>query len=262
MSRGISLHIGVNRVAPEHYAGWSGPLNACEYDANAMEALATEQGFTPTKLLTTDATRDAVLAGIRHAADKLTSKDVFFLTYSGHGGQIIDKNEDEIDGFDETWCLFDGELIDDELYREWSRFEEGTRIVVLSDSCHSGTVAKAAVPPPRGAKVMPIDLVRTVHEQNSSLYDPILAQPAVPLEEIRARLVLISGCQDNQYSMDGPYNGAFTWALLRAWNDGTFKGNYRTLHSAVQAALPETQSPNLFSLGDAASLLSQRAFTI
>ena len=32
---GLSLHVGLNAVDPAHYAGWSGPLNACEADATA-----------------------------------------------------------------------------------------------------------------------------------------------------------------------------------------------------------------------------------
>ena len=39
--RGLSLHIGLNSVNPKHYAGWSGDLMACEFDAEDMAALAT-----------------------------------------------------------------------------------------------------------------------------------------------------------------------------------------------------------------------------
>src|SRR5215467_8561878 len=56
-------------------------------------------------------------ADIKAAAAKLKRNDIFFLTYSGHGGQVPNTGRDlEPDGFDETWCLYDGELIDDELY--------------------------------------------------------------------------------------------------------------------------------------------------
>lgn len=44
------------------------------------------------------------------------------LSYSGHGGQLPDLNGDESDGRDETWCFFDGELVDDELYNSFSQF--------------------------------------------------------------------------------------------------------------------------------------------
>ena len=39
-SKGLSLHIGINEVSVAHYAGWTGPLAACEFDANDMAAIA------------------------------------------------------------------------------------------------------------------------------------------------------------------------------------------------------------------------------
>ena len=76
-------------------------------------------------LLTKAATRAKVLAGIRAAARRLKKGDLFLLTYSGHGGQVPDVTGEEADSRDETWCLFDGELIDDELYFALSRFAAG-----------------------------------------------------------------------------------------------------------------------------------------
>ena len=37
-ARAMSLHIGLNAVDPKHYGGWSGPLAACEFDANDLAA--------------------------------------------------------------------------------------------------------------------------------------------------------------------------------------------------------------------------------
>ena len=36
-----------------------------------------------------------------------------------------DTSGEEVDRQDETWCLWDGQLIDDELYLELSRFAAG-----------------------------------------------------------------------------------------------------------------------------------------
>jgi metacaspase-1 len=74
MAKGVSLHLGLNSVDPHKYEGWSGPLNACEADANDMADLAQNQGYASTKLLTKKATRGAVLKGItrtRHASSRL-----------------------------------------------------------------------------------------------------------------------------------------------------------------------------------------------
>ena len=144
----MSVHIGLNSVSPVHYSGWSGELAACEFDANDMAAIAKASGMKSTVLLTRKGTRANALAAIRAASKQLKAGDLFFLTYSGHGGQVPDVTGEEADKKDETWCLYDGELIDDELYLELSRFAEGVRVLVLSDSCHSGTVTRAPLPEP------------------------------------------------------------------------------------------------------------------
>ena len=75
-------------------------------------------------------------------------------------------------------------------------------------------------------------------------------------------MILISGCQDNQTSLDGAHNGAFTEQLLKVWSAGTFKGDYVKFHGEITAGLPSSQSPNLFPLGAAATFLTQRPFTV
>lgn len=261
MTKGISLHIGLNLVDPAHYDGWSGPLNACEYDAHAMATICSKQGFEPRKLITKDATRDAVLGQLDALAAALDGGDTLVISYSGHGGQLPDENKDEDDGLDETWCLFDGQLVDDELYRAWAKFEAGVRIVVFSDSCHSGTVVKnlllsrglseqaiaGAAPAAPVYRAMPSEMIARTYYENQAFYDDLLTKPAPPTPT--CSLILTSGCQDNQLSMDGPFNGAFTGALLQTWAKGSFKGSYNALAKAVRAKLPPSQSPNYMTLG-------------
>ena len=290
VARGLSLHIGLNSVSGAAYGGWTGPLAACEFDANDMAAIAKSKGMKPTVLLSKKGTRANALAGMRAAAKALKSGDLFFLTYSGHGGQVPDVTGEEADKQDETWCLFDGQLIDDELYYELSRFKAGVRILVLSDSCHSGTVTRAAPPPNATAtqrpKLMPAAVAMRTYREHQAFYDklqrdvakaagtaPVDPDTALAGVAISGRLggivktfnpavVLISGCQDNQTSMDGDHNGAFTEQLLKAWNHGAFKGNYANLHARVKAGLPASQSPNLFTLGKAGVFLAQAPFTV
>jgi hypothetical protein len=289
-ARGISLHIGLNGVSAAAYEGWDGPLAACEFDANDMAALSKTKGMKSTVLLTKKATRANLLSAMRSAAKSLKANDLFFMTYSGHGGQVPDVNHDEADRKDETWCLFDGQLIDDELYFELSKFKAGVRILVLSDSCHSGSVTRELPPPPpptgQRAKLMPDSVARRVYEKHKAFYDKLqtdvakaagkaVVDPDVALAQVGAAgqatalvgsfdpaVILISGCQDNQTSMDGDHNGAFTEQLLKIWNHGTFTGNYSSFHTRIRAGMPATQSPNLFVLGKAAAFLTQTPFSV
>jgi hypothetical protein len=295
--RGLSLHVGLNSVDPKHYAGWSGDLMACEFDANDMAALARAQNIKPTVLLTKRATRANVLKAVRSAAKTLGSGDLLFLSYSGHGGQIPDVSGDEPDKKDETWCLYDGELIDDEVFNELANFAEGVRIVVLSDSCHSGSVIRARPPETvAGAgrsKMMPPSVAMRTYTQNKTFYDKLQmklaedagrasrsANPDAALAQlhstgstrltgiagkVKACVILISGCQDNQTSLDGDHNGAFTEELLRVWDNGRFNpehGTYVNFHATIKAGMPSTQTPNFFALGLVATFSKQRPFTI
>src|SRR2546426_459909 len=45
MPTGISIHVGLNSVDPDHYGGWDGKLKACEDDASDMAALAEARGL-------------------------------------------------------------------------------------------------------------------------------------------------------------------------------------------------------------------------
>src|SRR4029453_4349038 len=180
MAAAISLHIGLNRVDPIHYQGWNGQLTACEADAKDMDALAKKQRFASrTMLLTKAATAEAVSDAILGAAKTLKSGDLFFLTYSGHGGQVNDPNSEERDRMDGTWVCYDRQLIDDELYELWGKFKSGVRIIVLSDSCHSGTVLREIPEFISGGpriRAMPTVVARKVQKANAALYRKIQSE--------------------------------------------------------------------------------------
>jgi metacaspase-1 len=264
--QGISIHIGLNKVDPNHYGGWSGQLRACEADAGDMARIAASRDFETTTILTDDATADTVTSAIGDAAGKLEDGDILFLTYSGHGGQVPDTNNDEQDQMDETWVLFDRQLVDDELYGLWSKFAPGARILLFSDSCHSGSVNRAMIdavtphvvaaamidtPEPR-PKDLPHDVAKRTYEQNKKLYDDIQeSNPDGETADVGASVILISGCQDNQVSLDGDRNGLFTQQVLAVWDDGKWKGSHPKFHKAVAAKMPPTQSPNYNPVGAA-----------
>ena len=269
MARGISIHIGLNRVDPAQYDGWDGALGGCINDATEMSNIAQQNGFYPiTVLLDDQATSTQVLEEISSAATSLEAGDILFLTYSGHGGQVPDVNGDEEDGNDETWVLFDRMLMDDELYLLWSQFAPGVRIVMLSDSCHSGTLLKqafhkqmvsksqfaqrsdAAASVTPTLKLIPPEAASANFIQHESEYKAsqwlAVRGKNTPIE---ASVILISGCQDSQLSGDGFPNGVFTAALLDVWQNGSFRGSYRSLWRQIAAQMPPYQSPNFYTVG-------------
>ena len=317
---GVALALGLNSVDPSHYSGWEGKLNACEFDANLMESIANSRGFSQvTKLLTKKATRGNFFNELNKAAEQLKSGDLFVLSYSGHGGQLPDRDGDEVDNLDETWCLYDSQIIDDEMNKAWTQFKKGVRILVFSDSCHSGTVTKSTFykglsklytysdkptswpdvtshsPGFMGFKngmtgdlstrfdyldtktkfsanvdfkrpeyrYMPTDYSFKTYQKNKDFYDEIISKTKVKPGEIQASVLLISGCQDNQLSLDGWDHGKFTGQLKRVWDDGDFNGTYKQFHAKILNGMPATQSPNYFFTGkENSEFEGQKPYTI
>jgi hypothetical protein len=265
MAKGISLNIGLNSVDPNHYGGWDGKLIACEYDAISMEKIAKSTGCEVTKLLTKSATVDNVKKHINNAAQKLEPGDLFFLTYSGHGGQLPDSNNDEGDGFDETWCLYDREFVDDELNFCLRDFKDGVKILALSDSCHSGTVVKARFlkrtleidtmhsnVDKSGIRYRfaPDEVLSHTYYQNKEMYDVILSDINNKEKQVHASVLLISGCEDHELSADGPFNGAFTANLLQVWDNGKFTGSHKKFHKQILNRMMDSdQHPKYFKEG-------------
>jgi hypothetical protein len=268
MARGRSVHVGLNTVDPEHYDGWDGALTACEFDANDMESLAQSRGFETTKLLTGEAKADAILNAIGSAASELESGDIFFITYSGHGGQVPDGDDEEADSSDETWVAYDRQIVDDELYAQWGKFQPGVRIVVLSDSCHSGSVNKGIidterVPDPVATaekaaqqnprfRALPRDKMIGTYRGNKELYDGIQKRVAGSEStgpQLGLMALLISGCKDDQLSRDGISNGRFTEELKQVWADGAWQGSYPAFHEAIVNGMPDDQTPNYNPVG-------------
>lgn len=112
------------------------------------------------------------------------------------------------------------------------------------------------------------EVAKAAGKASSADPDTVLAQLAVSprltaiAKKFKASVVLISGCQDNQTSLDGEHNGAFTEQVLNVWNHGTYRGTYAAFHAQVRAGLPSSQSPNLFTLGAVARFLKQQPFTV
>ena len=255
----LAMHVGVNRLDPAHYSGWRGELSGCEFDAHTMRSICENAGFTSAVLSNEKATRQAVLESIAKAASSLRHGDTFILTYSGHGSQLPDTIVDEPDGADETWCLYDGQLIDDELGRAWGRFEADVRVVLISDSCHSGSILWSTIfgarpewldggdeggPRP---KVMPSEFWARVYQANKAFYDAILSQPRPTIPQ--CNVIQIAACADNQIAIDEPDGGKFTKMLKLVWANGAFHGTYAELTKAVRLKLPLPNSPRLETIG-------------
>ena len=263
MPKGISIHIGMNYLDTEHYED-DGALRTCEKDCLDMKEISEAQNFESTTVLLNEAgTRDAVSKAITDASKNLVDGDMLFISYSGHGGSTPDESGDEEDGKDESWCLFDGFFFDDELYALSTKFEEGVRILVVSDSCHSGTVSKVA--PGQDPTTMivsknfPEEKAKEVYFAHKGFYQKVKSKAMESKEkEVKASVKLIAGCQDveSSYIFPDDENSLLTKELNRVWDAGQFIGTtsefFEQVKEGVKTIALENrvfQEPNLYDIG-------------
>ena len=264
MKKGHAVCIGMNNFDPGHY-GYEGELHICEKDAEDMHNLLSLNDFVSIKLTTEEATRANVISAIQNSSKELKSGDIIVVYYSGHGGKVPDVKSEydiEYDDIDETWCLYDAQLLDDELRNLWAGFEEGVRILLLSDSCHSGSIAKAPISsfeklPEEDdeytqVKCISDDTAKETFETNEAFYKKLAQEVnSLPISKVpvKASVKQISGCQDTEYSYTGETNSAFTKVLRDIWDEGSFSGNYKAFYLQIRENLFR-QHPNLLSVGE------------
>lgn len=97
---------------------------------------------------------------------------------------------------------------------------------------------------------MPKEFQDKTYYAHQGLYRKIQkANSEFDSDNIAASVILISGCQDNQLSLDGNTNGFFTETLLEVWKQGEFKGAYRDFRRDIGLRMPPWQSPHYYTVG-------------
>jgi len=113
---------------------------------------------------------------------------------------------------------------------------------------------------------MPEDVTSRVYLANKKFYDDLNGR--AELRDVDARVsaavILLSGCQDNQTSMDGAFNGAFTGQLKVTWNGGAYARCYDDFIADIKAGLNNPlQSPGVFRIGaNDAGFNAERPFLV
>jgi hypothetical protein len=238
-------------VIGTNYEGASYQLSGCVNDAYDWTALLATTGHGVTPLIGRDATRSAILAELDKAVTRARWGDRIVVTYSGHGTWVPDYDGDELDGRDEAWCPDDmqtaGLITDDDLSSVFKDARTGVGILVLSDSCFSGTMTRLlGDEAAKGVKFLPPymvtragDVVRTAE-----------AETRLPVSRTYTdQASLISGCAEPEVSYDAWFgrraNGAFTRAAIDAYRQGM---SLAAWHNAIRDVLPSgdyPQSPQL-----------------
>jgi metacaspase-1 len=222
--------IGIN-----NYPGIFNDLKGCVNDATDWSALLQGFGFETNLILDSQATKANVKATLQGLVESTSAGDVAVFTYSGHGTQVADKSGDEGDPYDEAIYLYDGTVIDDDLRVILNGIHPQATLVIVSDSCFSGTVTRIA-----GEKAIPRFVPPTVSTEGR------VAKRSFLLPEANMPEILISGCSDSEYSYDAEFNGRPNGAMS-ALAIQVIKQNpnvtYREFYAGLRNLLPSKDYP-------------------
>lgn len=240
-------------------------LQGCVNDANDWAAALAARGFKVAKLLDGQATKAAMVKAMNELIGTADKGDSLVITFSGHGTYQPDEDGDEADGLDEALCPYDlqtngAALVDDEIRAIFGARKAGVRLVLISDSCHSGTVTRAAKAEkdadtrprfmPMGnwlpAKLLPKD---RAGKPATTMVAPAGTSPLLGAYSNKLGDLLLSGCKEgpNNYSYDariaGRFNGAFTHYALKALKALKEGATYADWHKAIVKYLPSASYP-------------------
>lgn len=273
-----ALCIGIN-----NYPGTQMDLQGCVNDAQDWAATLTARGYQTSLLLDDQATKAAMVDAMSRLIASGVSGDSLVITYSGHGTYQPDTNGDEADGLDEALCPYDlqtngSALIDDEIHALFATRKAGVRLLLISDSCHSGTVTRAAKAEPDAdtrPRFMPMgnwlpdsklpknlagDVAQTVQGPSGS-------SPLLGLISRQVGDLLLAGCKEgpNNFSYDakinGRFNGAFTHYALKTLKALAPDATYADWHKAILKQLPSASYPQTPQLVGSAAARSRKALT-
>lgn len=232
------------------YYGAGSDLNGCLNDQRDVKQTLESlyPGFAIRALRDADVTVSRVMTELTKAVYTLVEGDFLLVHYSGHGTQTYDPHGDEEDGYDEALYVYDGMVTDDVLRGILMKIPVGATVLLMLDSCFSGTATREMHC--GKSKFMP----------NPNLPPRKKRAVKTPIEEMN--WIVLSGCREDQTSADayinGEYHGAFTYYALKSLVPGV---TYTTWETALHRYLPNAYYDQYPTLEGKSSLLNKVIFT-
>lgn len=252
MPRAISYHFGLQKLDRYEYENWP-ELPAARQDAIDLCAIARKQGFDATLCIDDEAKCADIRNAITRAENELDSGDVLLLTFAGHGRRShtfqrtrkfpekppgCGNPPAESEGWDSSLCFYDGRIIDNEFYSFWCRLKKGVRVVMIIDSCESGSMfGLLPFSNDTGARLASIRSVDPSMARTETdvitVWPEIDVKPELELHMIPPTVLIMSASKDSSIERNGKTNGAFTGGFLSAWRSKENGDTYTSFFQKV-----------------------------
>jgi len=195
------------------------------YRANQIRLLSDSQ-----------ATRQGILDGLDWLVSGSQAGDKVLFYFSGHGAQVSDASRDESDGLDETLCPVEttltrqGMITDDEVNERLKRLN-GRQVLVVIDSCHSGTITKGNIP--KGVQLKTPLFTKPLPETKA------ITNESLVNSSTQGEMIVYSAVASNQVAIDTTDGGIFTSAFLKVIEEKKGKISHKEILDVVKQASTE-----------------------
>lgn len=206
-----------------NYLDTANELPDCTADACNWQKLLKPWCGSSSSVLNTKATRAGILRAGRKWLDKLRPGDLGVLLFSGHG------TRERMDGrYVEAIVCDDLELIYDfEMAGLLGERAKKTTLVVLSDSCHSGTMHRGNPI----ARTIPLSRCRRHHAKGDGSPRAL------------TNVIYFAGCAEDEYSYSTGQGGAMSLAMQKAFAERGEKTTFGWLYRRVAGKRPKGLLP-------------------
>jgi hypothetical protein len=173
-----------------------------------------------------------IVANLKKVINMSEADDFLVLYFSGHGGQIKDKDMDEIDGKDEVFLpsnFTESAPVNDDLINDLLK-DCKCPVLMLFDCCHSGTLADLRYSFPVSQKKYIVDL-------NDDRVNPLKEK----------KIVSISSCLDSEKSVERWYPkkrqnlSVFTQHFIRMVKDIRLNGEFQITYEKLKDRMFESE---------------------
>jgi len=160
-----ALLIGIEDYSNTKLHSLKGTVNDLHLISNVLIKRYDFKEEFVTILTNEEATHTKVEQAFKELEKNIKKGDFVYIQYSGHGSYTRDLNKDELGKYDQTWVTYGSrsnqfnnkdnyDILDDEL-NEWliPIFNKTPHVILVSDSCHSGSVTRGEPSATRAAAI-------------------------------------------------------------------------------------------------------------
>lgn len=246
------------------------PDISSDNDIALIKGALLKQGFDNENIkvvINEDADKDGIVTELEDLKNNVNEGDIVVIHYSGHGQQIQDNSDDELDGYDEALIPWDAQIRMTDFYKGEKHLRDDEvklltddlraklgpdgNLLLILDACHSGTGNRGDLAKTRGTDIKFSEEGFVPPKKNDEAnYDEFSMADNKEL----APMVTMSGAGQHElnyeyydYEKDSSY-GSLSYAVSQVLSNADENTTYRSLFDQIKikmSTIAPRQSPQI-----------------